>query len=302
MQRTIQKIEITKLLNGESDPGAISGLTLRRTKTFAGLGAASDETHVIRIYEDDTVIPVDYWLPTDDASLGGWWDPSDTATITHSTGNVSSVADKSPTGAAMTGGISPRTGDATLNGLNVLSFDNTDYLEASIGSGVTEDTFIVSIVARADTVDNSADSLFSIYEGDHMRLDAGNATAFNGRLFSNKINNGVQSLSSPPHAGPSVYTLVCDVAGGTATVFVDGTPYAPVTYTAGLTAAWALLWFANWDSTKDGPVGVSGDIMVFFGTSSSTIREKSEGYLAHKWGLEANLPGAHPYKSTPPLA
>ena len=29
-------------------------------------------------------------------------------------------------------------------------------------------------------------------------------------------------------------------------------------------------------------------------------REKLEGYLAHKWGLEANLPSGHPYKSSPP--
>ena len=34
---------------------------------------------------------------------------------------------------------------------------------------------------------------------------------------------------------------------------------------------------------------------------SDTIREKIEGYLAHKWGLESNLPTNHPYKSQPPL-
>jgi hypothetical protein len=29
-------------------------------------------------------------------------------------------------------------------------------------------------------------------------------------------------------------------------------------------------------------------------------QEKIEGYLAHKWGLTANLPAGHPYKTTPP--
>jgi HD-like signal output (HDOD) protein len=28
--------------------------------------------------------------------------------------------------------------------------------------------------------------------------------------------------------------------------------------------------------------------------------EKIEGYLMHKWGLEANLPSGHPYKSAAP--
>ena len=29
-------------------------------------------------------------------------------------------------------------------------------------------------------------------------------------------------------------------------------------------------------------------------------RQEFEGYLAHKWGLEGQLPGGHPYKSSPP--
>ena len=33
---------------------------------------------------------------------------------------------------------------------------------------------------------------------------------------------------------------------------------------------------------------------------STADRQKLEGYLAHKWGLTANLPADHPYKSTPP--
>jgi hypothetical protein len=35
------------------------------------------------------------------------------------------------------------------------------------------------------------------------------------------------------------------------------------------------------------------------GTDISTF-EKAEGYLAHKWGLEGNLPVSHPYKSSAP--
>jgi len=35
---------------------------------------------------------------------------------------------------------------------------------------------------------------------------------------------------------------------------------------------------------------------------STADRQKLEGYLAWKWGLEANLPADHPYKTTPPTA
>jgi hypothetical protein len=34
--------------------------------------------------------------------------------------------------------------------------------------------------------------------------------------------------------------------------------------------------------------------------TTSTVRQKLEGYLAHKWGLTANLPAGHPYKTVGP--
>ena len=30
------------------------------------------------------------------------------------------------------------------------------------------------------------------------------------------------------------------------------------------------------------------------------LREEIEGYMAHKWGLEGNLPADHTYKTDPP--
>ena len=42
------------------------------------------------------------------------------------------------------------------------------------------------------------------------------------------------------------------------------------------------------------------ELVYFEGTVDSTLRQKMEGYLAHKWGLAGSLPGGHPYKSSPP--
>ena len=46
-------------------------------------------------------------------------------------------------------------------------------------------------------------------------------------------------------------------------------------------------------------VGNIHEILVFSSGLSSTQRQQIEGYLAWKWGLVANLPSTHPYKSTP---
>lgn len=50
--------------------------------------------------------------------------------------------------------------------------------------------------------------------------------------------------------------------------------------------------------TLDGWVG---DVIIYNVTLDLADQQKVEGYLAHKWGLQGDLPGAHPYKSAPPV-
>jgi hypothetical protein len=46
--------------------------------------------------------------------------------------------------------------------------------------------------------------------------------------------------------------------------------------------------------------GLIGEVVVTYTAISTTDRQKLEGYLAWKWGLQANLPVGHPYKDAPP--
>ena len=43
------------------------------------------------------------------------------------------------------------------------------------------------------------------------------------------------------------------------------------------------------------------EVLVYDSKLSDADREKVEGYLAHKWGMAAELPVGHPYKSAPPV-
>ena len=45
----------------------------------------------------------------------------------------------------------------------------------------------------------------------------------------------------------------------------------------------------------------AGEFVYITGTVGSTLRQKIEGYLAWKWGLQASLPGGHPYASAAPI-
>jgi hypothetical protein len=45
--------------------------------------------------------------------------------------------------------------------------------------------------------------------------------------------------------------------------------------------------------------GDIGEVLVYFANITDAQRQQIEGYLAWKWGLQANLPSNHPYKSSP---
>jgi hypothetical protein len=46
--------------------------------------------------------------------------------------------------------------------------------------------------------------------------------------------------------------------------------------------------------------GFIAEMVIATTALSVDDRQRLEGYLAHKWGLTANLPPEHPYKTTPP--
>jgi hypothetical protein len=103
--------------------------------------------------------------------------------------------------------------------------------------------------------------------------------------------------------------------GTTLSHFRNGTKLTPTTANSGTIVGGeidpTLTPAANTDAlfigrrqNPSGTTGImTGDLLeiVLVGTSLSTSdRQKAEGYLAHKWGLTANLPSDHPYKNIPP--
>lgn len=46
--------------------------------------------------------------------------------------------------------------------------------------------------------------------------------------------------------------------------------------------------------------GYIAEVVICNAKLADSDREKLEGYLAHKWGLESNLPNTHPYKNSAP--
>lgn len=96
----------------------------------------------------DTTISQGISIPPFELDFGAWWDFADTSSITDSGGAVSQTDDKSGNGNHLvqtTAVRKPTTGANTINGLNVVTWDGSDSLNAlllTLGSEFT--MFVVS--------------------------------------------------------------------------------------------------------------------------------------------------------------
>ena len=258
------------------------------------------------------------WRPDElGASLSLWLDAEDTSTITLNGSNVSQWSDKSGNNNHAVQAIAvsqPAYLSTGFNGKPAVSMDGSD------------DFFIVP---HADSLNMQVGQ--SIQAVLFQQDESG--TGF--RLWQKGEGVGVfgNNYFASPAAGISIagafstsYTI--PYTPGTPRImlgtwdetiifsFVDGALNTPLNVNNGTISNEGIIPSPTPSSStdalnigrRDNPSGSLGSFQGLFceivfcsGTASTADRQKLEGYLAWKWGLEANLPADHPYKSTPPL-
>lgn len=160
--------------------------------------------------------------PADLSGLVGWWDASDTGTITQSGGLVSQWDDLSGNGNHLTQGTGsqqPTTGTRTINSLNTLDFQGNDELTCSVTVGSDNQSFAAVVY-----LDNAnVGRLLSANAGGNdfdrataWELDRNNATSWN--IYNNWANR--YSNSGSMAAAASVIARY--VSGGECTIWVNG--------------------------------------------------------------------------------
>ena len=248
------------------------------------------------------------WTPAElGASLALWLDADDASTITLDGSNVPQWDDKSGNDrhvSQATASAQPEYGTRTLNSKNVLDFDGADFLTSASHAFTTTGDMTVMIVSQSDgAVVNRFESMISMDgDGDDWQFGATDISVpdFYGQIVTLGLGSDVAS-NTGPHNGPSIYNLNFDQTGsGIYNFFVDGSrACADETYTTPMNSSLAARIMTN----RPGTISLNGlmaEVVVTNTVVSLADRQKLEGYLAWKWGLEANLPSDHPYKSTPP--
>lgn len=232
------------------------------------------------------------WTPAE-ITTALWLDASDSSSITIGTG-VSNWADKSGNSNAAvqaTTANQPPVISAEQNGLDVIRLDGAnDGFTLSDDVENTESEWNIFFACNPASASDSTDHYLFHASGDLFILLQIQDT--------NKIGVYNNSLIDGPAATTGAQILHFDISSGGG-YYRDG----------------ELLQSQSFSSIAiDGNIGLfrhalassyvcDGDVFeVLFvkGSIDSSTRENIEGYLAWKWGLEANLDAGHTYKSAAP--
>lgn len=260
------------------------------------------------------------WNPRMVSGLALWLDAADTSTMYDATsggslvvnnGAVARWEDKSGNSrhaTQATAGNRPVYTSSGLNSRNVITFDGVDDWMACASSLFSSQlSYSWFAVARRSTTAGIA-TLFSeriANEAASVQLTAVDTTSIINRATGTSASGLIdqtEAVSMPttpqmlesiqaPSSG-SAYRNALQTATNTATKaslafrpFLIGSQYDSANGTVGFQQFWP---------------GYICEFIVTQNTASADTRQRIEGYLAHKWGLTANLPAGHPYKTVPP--
>lgn len=244
--------------------------------------------------EFDTDIDVILWTPAQ-LSPVEWWDFSDATTVTSSGGFISAISSKgSGARSALQGTSANRPSVTTINGVTAALFDGgNDNLSLSSSLSTTTGMTVAQVFTRP------AASVFSSPLGGATYSAPPYATQWftdNIRYSALWAASGSYATHGSASSATGAFQHIVVKGASTTLLYQDGSVVGtPQTISSGQGSIAYL--GRRGDNYHNGKIG---EIVVVASDISTADREKLEGYLAHKWGLTANLPSGHPYKSSPP--
>lgn len=246
------------------------------------------------------------WTPANIATVVGWYDASDTATITETGGAVSQWDDKSGNGLNLSQGEGtrqPLTGTVSMNGVNALKFDGSNDRMATSSNpfGAAVDNAFVIAVHKVDAVANGT---FFTLTGSRNNVNRWQSHApwGNGTIFLDNGGGAAPNRISTSYGVTAGTNVMVGFYGSTTDnvqqIFKNGSVL--IEDASGHSVATVGNIFVGGDGGTDHQNTSIGEFIIVNGNISTVDRQKLEGYLAHKWGLAASLPVDHPYKEAAP--
>ena len=264
------------------------------------------------------------WTPAQ-ITTALWLDAADAATITTVSGAVGQWNDKSGNGrnaSQATAANRPTYSLTSFNGKPGISGDGIDdiLLMGTTPMHGQSSFYVHCVLERLGTATGVLLGNRS-YNGSIVRnfdidifanasssgVNASSLIIANG---SNTNNNSIRSTPTNSLTNGFVgHAAVQWDTGQTPTIWINGASQVLTNWVNAPNTA------QQWDAVDPG-LGIFGssvaysntpaqcriaEIIIINASITTDTRQRIEGYLAHKWGLTANLPAGHPYKSTAPF-
>jgi len=252
------------------------------------------------------------WTPEDLDGLSGWWDASDSETLGLSSDSITNWLDKSGNNYHLTQTTIHKAPTVVVDGgLQYARFtaisDQAIDRETWVGTNyLSQDTFIVG---RINSASEDLARLVTQAKSTGTDYDAGRSyIAFLFRKPTSKLT----SYYDGKYIDAAINTNELFIAETRQTSTSTGVAgHVVITVNATTSVSNAVTPSTLWDMQRvrfgagiGAPTkyfdGYLGEVIVAPTNYGTDDRQKLEGYLAHKWGITANLPSDHPYKSNPP--
>lgn len=243
------------------------------------------------------------WTPANlGANLSLWFDASDSNSITLNGSTVSQWSDKSGNAQHVvqaTAGSQPTYTTNALNGKAVLTFGTSSILTNS--TAAIDDPFSLFAVGAITGAIGTFNTLFRFNlaaTANPIGLFGGGTSGNFATFFGNGSTWNDTNTNTPSIAVTSSSIMSVVNGANVATPYVNdvaqntkvGTMAAATGFSLGLSqGSFPYPWN-----------GTIAEVVLTNNAVGTTDRQKVSGYLAWKWGLQANLDAGHPYKNAAP--
>lgn len=268
------------------------------------------------------------WLPDQlGAALAIWFDADDASTLTIVSNAVSEWRDKSGNNrhvSQATAGNRPAYVTNVLDGKPVVrntSASSPGHYLTGTGTGLFRNVGVATwvVVAKYATTTPNPNNAMLVFCSNGSNTNTRFGLTATPSPGSGQLAVGGRRLDTDSYT-TAVSTTTRASVSGSHFIEVGQADYANAQanhWTNGTQDMTAAAFQTAGSTSNTNPVGIAlfnssgttlqvaqntelAEAIAIHGTLSSEDREKLEGYLAWKWGLEANLPSGHPYENAAP--
>jgi hypothetical protein len=241
-------------------------------------------------------------IPTTIAGIQMWMDGADPAGtgVVPSNGSVLSTwVDKSGKSFSATGVNSPTVVTNAVNSKSAVSYNGSSYSYSTVASGTFSTAMNIFFVYKVNGAVSYPAPVTRGQTNNGSPIDQYNVTRYLGGYSYNGYSSAWSHASA---TSTTLFTqLIQQSPSTTYNEYVNGSTTASLSVT-GFSASDAASYV--YIGTRDDKVtsfnGYMCELIIYNAMVGLAAQQKIEGYLAWKWGIQASLPGGHPYASAAP--